>query len=135
MGISAWQKELLSTLTRLDASVVHLTDEMHEVKDEMREVKVGMREMKDGMREMKDDIRMLTRVVVRRFGTAGTTFPQTGDHVLFHIGPDVVLPAVVITADGERLDLEVFGTQVTAPDRFPRNVPQGTAPGCWSFPT
>lgn len=113
MGITAWQRELLSTLSRLDA---------------------GFARLEEGQQEMRQDIRTLTRVVVRRFGTAGTPSPQVGDHVLFHVRAEAALPAVVLAADGDRLDLEVFGTDVTTPSRFPRGVPKGTAPGCWSFP-
>lgn len=113
MGITAWQRQLLSTLTRLDE---------------------GIERLEEGQREMRDDIRTLTRVVVRRFGTAGTASPQIGDHVLFHARAEVVLPAVVVAIEGERLDLEVFGTELTAPHRFPKGVPAGIAPGCWSYP-
>lgn len=127
MGITAWQRQLLSTLTRLDGSVARLDVSVARLDE-------SVVRLEDGQREMREDIRTLTRVVVRRFGTAGTASPQVGDHVLFHVRADAVLPAVVITADGERLDLEVFGTDVATPTRFPRSVPRGIAPGCWSFP-
>lgn len=120
MGVTAWQRQLLSTLTRLDGSVTRLD--------------AAVVRLEEGQREMREDIRTLTRVVVRRFGTAGTASPQIGDHVLFHVRAEAVLPAVVVAADGDRLDLEVFGTEVTTPNRFPKSVPQGIAPGCWSFP-
>ena len=106
MGITAWQRELLSTLTRLE----------------------------EGQREMRQDMRTLTRVVVRRFGSAGAASPQIGDHVLFHVRVGAVLPAIVLSSDGDRLDLEVFGAEVSTPNRFPCGVRQGIAPGCWSFP-
>lgn len=128
MGVTAWQRQLLSTLTRLEGSMTSLDASVTRLDE-------GFTRLEEGQREMRGDIRQLTRVVVRRFGTAGTAAPQIGDHVLFHVRADVVLPAVVIGSDGDRLDLEVFGTDITAPQRFARGAPQGNTPGCWSFPT
>ena len=128
MGTTAWQRQLLSTLTRLDDGIGRLDKAVVRLDE-------SVARLEDGQREMRDDIRTLTRVVVRRFGTAGAATPQIGDHVLFHARAEVVLPAVVVAiADGNRLDLEVFGADLSAPSRFPKGVQAGTAPGCWSYP-
>lgn len=120
MGITAWQRQLLSTLTRLESGFERMEQRFERIEE--------------GQREMRDDIRTLTRVVVRRFGHAGSASPQIGDHVLFHSSADRVLPAVVLGVEGDRLELEVFGTDMRGPERFAHAVRQGTAPGCWSYP-
>lgn len=105
MAVPPWQRQLLSTLTRLE----------------------------EGQRGMREDIQTLTRVIARRFGTTGSSGPQVGDHVLYYVKPSLVRPAVVLDVrESERLDLEVFGEANGT--RFPRNVPAGHEPGSWRFP-
>ena len=145
MGSTNWQRELMATLTRLETTTASLQVTTAEIRSEMTEMRAELRgemtEMRAELRgemaqmraEFRGDMRTLTRLVVRRFGTDGSAAPQKGDHVLYHVKPELVMPAVVLRASGERLDLEVFGTAV-GPERFPSGVSQGIAPGCWSFP-
>lgn len=134
MGVTAWQRQLLSTLTRLEGSITSLDQGFTRLEEGQREMREDIRTLTRGHEEMRGDIRTLTRVVVRRVGTAGAAAPQIGDHVLYHVSAQAVLPAVVIGSDGDRVDLEVFGTDTAAPQRFARGVSQGIASGCWSFP-
>lgn len=158
MSTPEFQRQLLESLSRLEVGlrgdIGRLNDELvrlNEGQTQVRTELVGMRadiveirseiagmreemaEMRGADEDMRSDIRTLTRVIVRRFGTAGSPSPQVGDHVLYHLGMDTLHPAVVVNVNGDRLDLEVFG-EVPEPHRFPRQVPPGDGPGCWRHP-
>ena len=127
MSTTEWQRQLLATLSQLAKS-------NSGIRGDIAGMRGDIAELRKGQDEIRSDMRTLTRVIVRRFGTAGTSSPQIGDHVLFHVRPDVVRPAVVLEVHEDRLDLEVFGAGLGARERLRQRVPPGSTPGCWSFP-
>ena len=122
-------------IAEMRGDIAQMRGDIAEMRGDIAEMRGDIAELRTGQDEIRSDMRTLTRVVVRRFGTAGSSAPQVGDHVLFHLRSNVVRPAVVLEVHEDRLDLEVFGAGLGARERLRQRVPPGSAPGCWSFPT
>ena len=53
--------------------------------------------------------------------------PRAGQIVMYHTPGGRVLPAIVLMANGDSLDLEVFGLDSDTTERMPKNVPLANA--------
>lgn len=112
----------------------HAEHEAKHLELEERHVELEAKLTRD-LGDIRDDVRLLTRIVVRRFGTSGSASPIVGDHVLYRAPSGMWLPAVVVEVHSdETLALEVFGVRSADDVRYPGAATSGEGPGCWRMP-
>lgn len=112
----------------------HIEHEAKHLEHEARHNELSAR-LDATLGELRNDVKMLTRIVVRRFGTSGSVSPIVGDHVLYRAPSGSWHPAVVVEVHrDETLALEVFGVPSTDRVRYPTAAYSGDEPGCWRLP-
>jgi len=120
-----------SEAKHIEHEAKHLEHEAKHLEHEARHNELSAR-LDATLGELRNDVKMLTRIVVRRFGTSGSVSPIVGDHVLYRAPSGSWHPAVVVEVHrDETLALEVFGVPSTDRVRYPTAAFSGDEPGCW----